>query len=195
MADFQSRFPAVATALESSLSAWWLEAGGTLSDWADTTRRSWDSSNNDDAPLAVLLVPEQKTVSIQALIAERRLPSRPVAQVGKVAQLQHERGNFIPRPRLLTKSIPVRPARDACRSSQDCIRIKAVVGIELGDRARLAEVLDAERPHAMAAHAAEPGERLWVCIRYCYQGRIARQLGQQTLDVGPNGVRRLATGV
>ena len=56
----------------------------------------------------------------------------------------------------LQEAIAHRPAADALGGGQDGVHVEAVVAVELGDGARLAEVLDAQRAHAVAAHAAEP---------------------------------------
>ena len=40
----------------------------------------------------------------------------------------------------------------------DCICIDAVMTIEIGDRSRLAEMLDTQRLYAMTMHASEPGQ-------------------------------------
>jgi hypothetical protein len=46
------------------------------------------------------------------------------------------------------------PQRDSLRSGDDGVGVDAVVAVEVGDRAGLAEMLDAERPHAMAKDSA-----------------------------------------
>ena len=47
--------------------------------------------------------------------------------------------------------------RDGLGGGDDGAGVDAVVGLEVGNRAGLAEMLDAERPHAVAADAAQPG--------------------------------------
>ena len=55
--------------------------------------------------------------------------------------------------------MPHRRARgEAFGCVDDGVGVDAVVAIEVVDRAGLAEVLDAERFDAMAAHAAEPAQ-------------------------------------
>src|SRR6516164_2422049 len=83
----------------------------------------------------------------------------------------------------LQKPISRRPAGDALRRRQDGVDVEAVVAVELGQRSGLAEVLDAQRAHAVAAHTAKPGQRLGIGVRHGDDGRIARQLRQQVLDV------------
>src|SRR5262245_636045 len=81
----------------------------------------------------------ENTVSIQLLSAKRTPPRTPVAGFRDVAQLQHRRGNCS--RRALAKPISSRPAGDPLCRRQDGIRIEAVVTVELGDGARLAEML------------------------------------------------------
>ena len=54
--------------------------------------------------------------------------------------------------------------RDRLRRRQDAVGVDAVVAVEVGDRAGLAEMLDAERPRAVAVHGAEPAERRRVAV-------------------------------
>ena len=54
------------------------------------------------------------------------------------------------RPKMADRS----PGRHRLRCSDDGVGIDAIVPIEVGDRAGLAEVLDAEGAHAMAADPA-----------------------------------------
>src|SRR5437763_78269 len=56
----------------------------------------------------------------------------------------------------LQKPIAHGTAADTLGGSEDRIHVEAVVAVELGERAGLAEVLDTERAHAVAADAAEP---------------------------------------
>ena len=46
------------------------------------------------------------------------------------------------------------PRRDGLGGGNDGVGVDAVVAVEVGDRAGLAEMLDAERPHAMAKGSA-----------------------------------------
>src|SRR5262245_40323509 len=82
------------------------------------------------------------------------------------------------------KPVSGRPTCDSFGRSKDGGSIEAVVAVKLGDRARLAEVLDPERTCAMPIDAAEPRERLRMRIRDRDEGRIARQFGEKGLDVG-----------
>src|SRR5579872_4659347 len=65
----------------------------------------------------------------------------------------------------------------------DGVRIDAVVAIEIVDRAGLAEMLDAERFHPMAAYAAEPGQRRRVSVDHSHEPAIARQRREQLFDM------------
>jgi plasmid stabilization system protein ParE len=58
---------------------------------------------------------------------------------------------------LLQEPIPHRPPAHALGRGEDGVHIEAVVAVQLGKRAGLAEVLNAERPHAVPAHTAKPG--------------------------------------
>ena len=57
---------------------------------------------------------------------------------------------------LLQEPIPHRPPAHALRSRQYRVHVEAVVTVQLGQRAGLAEVLHAQRAHAVAAYAAQP---------------------------------------
>ena len=49
--------------------------------------------------------------------------------------------------------------RNGLRSGNDGVGVDAIVTIEIGKGAGLAEMLDAEWPHAMAVDRPEPSER------------------------------------
>ena len=57
------------------------------------------------------------------------------------------------------------------------------MAIELRDRPGLAEMLDAERAHAVAAHGAEPGERRRMAVEHGDDAAMGRHLGEQPLDM------------
>ena len=76
------------------------------------------------------------------------------------------------------------PAVDAFRRIDDGVGVDAVVAIEVVDGAGLAEMLDAERFQAMAAHAAEPGQRRRVSVDHGHEAAIARQRREQLFDMG-----------
>src|SRR3546814_17479102 len=57
--------------------------------------------------------------------------------------------------------------------------VDAVVGVEVLHRASLAEVLDAERLHAVAAHAAEPGQRRRVAVQHGDEAGVAVERGER----------------
>src|SRR6185437_9055227 len=56
--------------------------------------------------------------------------------------------------------------RDGLRRGDDGIRVDAVVPVEVGERAGLAEMLDAERARAMAGDRTEPGERRRMAVEH-----------------------------
>src|ERR1700676_5322387 len=70
-----------------------------------------------------------------------------------------------------------RPRRYGLRSRNDRVGVDAVVAIEIGNGAGLAEMLDAERPHPMAADRAEPGERRRMTIEHGDEAAMGRQVG------------------
>src|SRR5262249_48286329 len=72
---------------------------------------------------------------------------------------------------------------DRLRRRDDGVGVDAVVAIEVGDRAGLAEVLDPERAHAMAAYGAEPGERRRVAVEHGDDAAMGRHVGKQPLDM------------
>src|SRR5215471_20979028 len=74
--------------------------------------------------------------------------------------------------------------RDRLGGSNNRIRIDAVVAIEVTDFSGLAEVFDAERTHAMAAHGAQPGERCRMAVEHRDDATVRRHLGEQPFDVG-----------
>src|SRR5262245_10248889 len=84
---------------------------------------------------------------------------------------------------VLQKPVSHRPAGDALCRRQDRVDVEAVVAVELGQRSGLAEMLHTQRAHAVAADAANPGQRLGIGVRHGDDGGIARQLREQALDV------------
>src|SRR5262245_1265509 len=54
------------------------------------------------------------------------------------------------------KAVAYRSTADPLGGSKDRVDVKAIVPVELADRTRLAEVLDTQRAHAVAANAAQP---------------------------------------
>ena len=59
-------------------------------------------------------------------------------------------------------------------SRNDRVGVDAVVTIEIGNGAGLAEMLDAERPHPMTADRAEPGERRRMAIEHGDEATMGR---------------------
>ena len=56
--------------------------------------------------------------------------------------------------------------------------------VEIGQVAGLAEMLDSERLHPLAAHPAEPAERRRMPVDQGDQRRVRRQIHEQPLDMG-----------
>src|SRR5580704_15989694 len=83
------------------------------------------------------------------------------------------------------------PWRDRLRRGNDGVGVDAVVAVEVPDRAGLAEMLDAERPHAMAVDGAEPSQSRRMTVEHADDAAMARQAGEQPLDVGA-GVNQAA---
>jgi hypothetical protein len=107
--------------------------------------------------------------------------------------------------------MPHRGARgESFGGVDDGVGVDAVVAVEIGNRAGLAEMLDAERLHAVAAHAAQPAERRGMAVEHGDDAAVARQRRQEPLDIahvfraaviaadaarrGPAGVRAVRRG-
>src|SRR5215471_14564053 len=65
----------------------------------------------------------------------------------------------------------------------DGVGVDAIVAIEVVDGAGLAEMFDAERLDAMAAHAAEPAERRRMAVDHGDDAAVAGQWREQLLDM------------
>jgi hypothetical protein len=76
-----------------------------------------------------------------------------------------------------------RAGGEAFGGVDDGVGVDAVVEIEVGNRAGLAEMLDAEGFHAVAAHPAEPAQRRGMAVEHGDDAAVARQRRQQPLDV------------
>src|SRR5271168_564442 len=80
--------------------------------------------------------------------------------------------------------IPDRPPRrDRLGGGDYRVGVDAVVAVKLVDRAGLAEMLDAKRPHPMAADRAEPRQSRRMPIEYADDAAMPGQAGKQPLDV------------
>src|ERR1700724_681983 len=87
-------------------------------------------------------------------------------------------------PQIHRPQVPDRAAGcDRLGRGHDGVRVDAVVAIEVADFSGLAEVLDAERPHAVAAHGPEPRERCRMPIEDRDDAAMGRHLGEEPLDV------------
>ena len=78
--------------------------------------------------------------------------------------------------------------------ADDGFGVDAVVAVEIGDGAGLAEVLDAERADAMAVNAAEPSERRGMAVEDGDESAIRRHGGEQTLDMRAGADEALFAG-
>src|SRR5580704_19384618 len=83
------------------------------------------------------------------------------------------------------------PRRDGLGGGDDGVGVDAVVAVEVIDRAGLAEMLDAERPHAMAVDGAEPRQGRRMAVEHADDAAMAWQAGEQPLDMGA-GVNQAA---
>ena len=75
------------------------------------------------------------------------------------------------------------PRRDCLGGGDDGVGVDAVVAVEILDRAGLAEMLDAERPHAVAMDGAEPRQSRRMAVEHADDAAMRRQAGEQPLDM------------
>src|SRR5580692_5251205 len=75
------------------------------------------------------------------------------------------------------------PRRDGLGGGDDGVGVDAVVAVEILDRAGLAEMLDTERPHAMAMDGAEPRQGRRMTVENADDAAMPRQAGEQPLDM------------
>src|SRR5690606_38376688 len=73
--------------------------------------------------------------------------------------------------------------RERLGGADDALRVDAVMAIELGDRAGLAEMLDAERTGAVAVYRAKPAKCCRVPVDDGDDAAMGRNVGQQPLDM------------
>src|SRR5258708_7787952 len=73
------------------------------------------------------------------------------------------------------------------RRVDDGVGVDAVVTVEVVDRAGLAELLDAERFDAMAAHTAEPAQCRGMAVDHSDDAALARQRRQHFFDIAEMG--------
>src|SRR5580698_4560655 len=83
------------------------------------------------------------------------------------------------------------PRRYRLGGGDDGVGVDAVVAVEVLDRAGLAEMLDAERPYAMAVDGAEPRQGRRMAVEHADDAAMAWQAGEQPLDMGA-GVNQAA---
>ena len=67
---------------------------------------------------------------------------------------------------------------DGLRSGNDGVGVDAIVTIKIGEGAGLAEMLDAEWPHAMAVDRPEPSERRRMTVEHGDEAAMRRQVGK-----------------
>src|SRR5580692_7209150 len=75
------------------------------------------------------------------------------------------------------------PRRDGFGGGDDGVGVDAVVAVEVLDRAGLAEMLDAERPHPMALDRAQPSQSRRMAVEHADDAAMLRQAGEQPLDM------------
>src|SRR5580700_9193058 len=75
------------------------------------------------------------------------------------------------------------PRRYRLGGGDDGVGVDAVVAVEVLDRAGLAEMLDAERPHAMAVDCAQPRQSRRMAVKHADDAAMPRQAGEQALDM------------
>src|SRR3954452_853201 len=86
----------------------------------------------------------------------------------------------------LNRHLPMQHRRaggEAFGRIDDGVGVDAVVAVEVGDGASLAELLDAERLDAVATDAAEPAQRRRMAIDHGHDAALARQRREQLFDV------------
>src|SRR5262245_40340401 len=106
------------------------------------------------------------------------------ANVTMPASTTKTRCNTNASPVLQGAQMADRTARcDRLGRRHDRLGVDAVVAIEVGNRAGLAEMLDAERPQAVTVHSAEPGERRRVAVEHGDHSAMGRQVGEEPLDM------------
>src|SRR3984957_15396630 len=75
------------------------------------------------------------------------------------------------------------PRRDYLGGAEDRLRVDPIMTIKIGNGARLAEMLDAERTRPVPDHRAEPGESRRVPVDDGDQAAMGRNLAQQPFDM------------
>src|SRR5437588_2121652 len=99
-------------------------------------------------------------------------------------------GRILLRTRLLRGLSAQRPqvadrlaGRDRLGGGDDRVGVDAIVPVELGDRSGLAEMLDPERAHAVAADGAEPRQGCRMAVQHGDDAAMRRHLVEQPLYV------------
>src|SRR5438093_12299437 len=69
-----------------------------------------------------------------------------------------------------------------CRCGHNGVGIDAVVPIEVGNRAGLAEMLDPERTSLVPVHGAQPGECCRMAVEHRDNAAVGGNVGKQLLD-------------
>ena len=68
--------------------------------------------------------------------------------------------------------------------AHDRVGVDAVFRIELGDRARLAEALDAQRPDPVADDRAEPAQRRGIGVAHRHDRGVGRSTASEAAEPG-----------
>ena len=72
---------------------------------------------------------------------------------------------------------------DALGCCDNGVGVNAIVTIEVGERAGLPKVLDAQRAHAMIEDCADPGEGGRMAVEHRHDATMARHASEQAFDM------------
>ena len=130
--------------------------------------------------LMLALFLDQYGVRSVVFNSEPEVRRHPKGSTHNARTMEHHRQLGIA-PQVRNLSLPInRPTRRDClRRGDDRVGIDAVVTIEIGDRAGLAEVLYTQRSCAMSMHRAEPTERRRMAVKHCDERAVGRHIDQQ----------------
>lgn len=73
--------------------------------------------------------------------------------------------------------------RDGLCRREDRVGVDSVVPVQIGERARLTEMLDPERTNAMAVDRAEPRQRRGMTVENSHDAAMLRQIGEQPFNM------------
>src|SRR5690606_8882826 len=126
-----------------------------------------------------------------AAATDLRAAGRPIyhRNIRRTRRSRRPPGSFVSAER---PEVPDRPAgRQRLGGRDDGLGVDAVVPVEVGEAARLAEVLHSEGTGAVAADGAQPGERRRVAVEHRHDAAVGRQLLEEPLDMA-SGVNETA---